>query len=89
MMPRDEYFLSPNEDTITGIDWARIRDLILCNQENSRRDAIEIGKITVKEAKDDGDYEEEEGEEENDLRMKRFKKEITRSPGSTENARFF
>jgi hypothetical protein len=89
MMPRDEYFLGPNEDTITGIDWARIRNLILSNREKSQTEATEMKKITVKDAVDDGDYKEEDDKEaENDISMKRTKREITEPPVSGEHARF-
>ena len=88
-MPRDEYFLGPNEDTITGIDWARIRNLILSNREKSQTEATEMKKITVKDAVDDGDYKEEDDKEaENDISMKRTKREITEPPVSGEHARF-
>ena len=89
MMPRDEYFLGPNEDTITGIDWARIRNLILSNREKSQTEATEMKKITVKDAVDDGDYKEEDDKEaENNISMKRTKREITEPPVSGEHARF-
>jgi len=88
-MPRDEYFLGPNEDTITGIDWARIRNLILSNREKSQTEATEMKKITVKDAVDDGDYKEEDDKEaENNISMKRTKREITEPPVSGEHARF-